>query len=77
MVKTKDKVESYSMVLGSTIFNNTNGAVSYKNKFGRIIDLFRVEKEKDNLLLSTEVKGENGEIIGKLKWNKFSHENQH
>jgi hypothetical protein len=76
MVKTKVKVEYYSMVLGSTLFNNTNGAISFKNKSGRILDLFRVEKENDQLLLSTEVKGENGKIIGKLKWNNFSYINE-
>lgn len=71
MGSEKVKAENYNLNFGTNIIHNCNGTVIYKTKKGKEEELFILEKSAGKLLLTTKIRNEKGELLGKLNRNSF------
>jgi hypothetical protein len=71
MGSEKVKAENYHLNFGTNIIRNCNGTVIYRTREGREKELFILEKNVGELLLTTEIRNEEGELLAKLRRNSF------
>lgn len=71
MVSEKVRAEYYNLNFGTNIIRNCNGTVIYRTRTGKQKELFILEKNLGELLLTTEIRNENAELLAKLRRNSF------
>jgi hypothetical protein len=71
MVSEKVRAEYYNLNFGTNIIRNCNGTVIYRTREGKQKELFVLEKNLGELLLTIEIRNENGELLAKLRRNNF------
>lgn len=76
MVAERRRAEIYNLNFGTNIIRNCSGTVVYRPSEGEDRELFTLEKNAGQLLLSTEIRDENGELLAKLWRNSFIYAQQ-
>jgi hypothetical protein len=71
MVSEKVRAEHYNLNFGTNIIRNCNGTVIYRTRGGKQKELFILEKNLGELLLTTEIRQEDGELLARLRRNSF------
>ena len=71
----KIKVERYNLNFGTNVIRDCNGTVVFRSE-GKDKELFTLEKNANVLLLSTEIRDENGILLAKLRRNSFVYSNE-
>lgn len=73
MVSEKVRAEHYNLNFGTNIIRNCNGTVIYRTRGGKQKELFILEKNLGELLLTTEIRNEEGELLARLRRNSFAY----
>jgi len=71
MVSERVRAERYNLDFGTNVICNCSGTVVYKSSEGEEKELFTLEKNAGELLLTTEIRDENGDLLAKLRRNSF------
>jgi len=71
MGSEKVRTENYNLNFGTNIIRNCNGTVIYRTREGREKELFILETNAGELLLTTEIRDEQGDLLAKLRRNSF------
>lgn len=70
--------EDYMFIMGSNVYADTEYKLSYQadKNTGDKSHLFTLENSENGLILTTEIRGENSELIAKIDRNKFIQVNE-
>lgn len=71
MGSEKVRAENYNMNFGTNVIRNCNGTIIYRTREGNEKELFILEKNAGELLLTTEIRDEEGDLLAKLRRNSF------
>ncbi len=71
MGSEKVRAENYNMDFGTNIMRNCNGTVINRTREGNEDELFILETNAGELLLTTEIRNEKGDLLAKLRRNSF------